>query len=262
MTQVSMEKLKKIEAFSDNYRDLLAVETLAFKKAGSWEKAKEDWWPALVFFFDRAFYQGRSDLLSGRFERATIKALESVLGGSTSSDKLEQYQRWLEREQWKRPDNPLWNALCQKYDIGELKRSSTGRERDREMVMDTLRFIVKKCEHCNILEYSIQCIKNGDIGELSNELHSIVSVGDKIASFFLRDTVFVYELDSYLKPEDYHYVIPMDTWVRQIADKLGIKADAKTIALVCQQNGVSPVKFNQGAWYIGSHALSVLLKML
>jgi len=44
----------------------------------------------------------------------------------------------------------------------------------------------------------------------------------------LRDTVFIYELDNYLKLTDYYYVVPVDTWVRQIANKLGMEADAKT----------------------------------
>lgn len=126
-------------------------------------------------------------------------------------------------------------------------------------MLDTLRFIVNNCEGYNILRHSIQSIKNGNVTELSKELHSIVSIGDKITSFYLRDTVFVYELDHYLRPEDYYYVVPIDTWARQIVAKLGIEADAKAIALICQQNNISPIKFNQGAWYIGSHSLSVLL---
>ena len=254
--------LRKIEAFSENYRTLLTSETLAFKEAFSWEKVRQDWWFALLFFFDRAFYQGRNDLLSARFERANVKALDSCLVGSTSADKLSsltQYRHWLQSECWKASDNPLWNALCQTYEIGVGKRYGTGRERDREMVLDTLQFIVNNCEGYNILEYSIQSIKNGNIEELSKKLHNIISIGDKIASFYLRDTVFVYELDNYLKPEDYHYVMPIDTWVKQISNKIGVEADAKAMATACQQNGVSPIKFNQGAWYIGSHSLSVLL---
>ena len=225
--------LKKIEAFSENYKSLLSSETLAFKEAGSWDRIRQDWWFALLFFFDRAFYQGRSDILSGRFERATVEALAGSLIGSTSDEKLSsliQYQHWLQRERWKDPDNPLWSALCQKYEIGERKRSGTGRERDREMVLDTLQFIVNNCEGYNILEYSVQSIKNGNIEELSKKLHNIISIGNKITSFYLRDTVFVYELDNYLKPEDYHYVMPIDTWVRQISNKIGVEADANKTA--------------------------------
>jgi hypothetical protein len=260
-----MDKLKKIEAFSEKYRNLLTSETLAFRESGSWGKVRQDWWLALIFFFDRAFYQGRNDKISSYFEQATIKAMGSVLTGASSEERLSSLKtlsHWLDPEKWRSQGNPLWDAFCKKYDIDEGKKSGTGRERDREMVLSSLSFIVNHCDNCNILEHSIQHIQNGEIITLSDELHNIVSVGDKIASFFLRDTVFVYNLETYLKPEDYYYVLPVDTWVRKVADKLGIEANAKAIAIACQQNGVSPIKFDQGAWYLGSHSFSELLDML
>lgn len=259
------QKLKKVEAFAKDYATLMCSETIAFDKGRSWEKVRQDWWYALIFFFDRAFYQGRSDDLSGRFEKATILALDSVVCGSSPAEKLLSLKKlsgWLHREQWKRKQNPLWKALSKKYDIGENKEYGTGRERDREMVLDSLRFVVSDCKDCNILEHSIQQIQNHNIADLSRKLQGIISVGDKIASFFLRDTVFIYNLEVYLKPKDYYYLVPIDTWVRKVADKLGMKANAKDIAITCQQNGVSPIRFNQGAWYLGSHSLSLLLDML
>ncbi len=30
----------------------------------------------------------------------------------------------------------------------------------------------------------------------------------------------------------------------------------------CQQAGVDPIRFNQGAWYLGAHAFEVLLANL
>ncbi|MDY6892883.1 MAG: hypothetical protein SVO26_04095 [Chloroflexota bacterium] len=260
-----MDKLKKIEAFSEKYINLLTSETMAFREAGSWEKVRQDWWLALIFFFDRAFYQGRSDKISSYFEQATIKAMDSVLPGSSSEERLlslEKLGDWLDREKWGSQGNPLWDALCKKYDIGEGKKYGTGRESDRKMVLSSLNFIVNHCDNYNILEHSIQNIQNGEIVMLSNKLHDIFSIGDKITSLFLRDTVFLYSLETYLKPEDYYYVLPVDTWVRKIADKLGIEANAKAMAIACQQNNVSPIKFNQGAWYLGSHSFSELLDML
>ncbi len=69
-------------------------------------------------------------------------------------------------------------------------------------------------------------------------------------------------MEDCLRPEDYYLIMPIDTWVRQVCDKLQIKADAKAIAIACQENGVSAIKFNQGAWYLGSHSFSILLDML
>ena len=241
------------------------METLAFKEGGAWDTVRQDWWLALIFFFDRAFYQGRSDILSSRFERATIKALNRVFSAPSSDEKLsllKEARYWLDREQWKRPKNPFWDVLCKGYDIGEIKRYGTGRERDREMVLDSLRFIVNDCKDSNILEHSIHCIKSANIGDLSRELHSIVGIGDKIASFFLRDTVFFYDLEACVKAEDYHYLVPIDVWVSKVTDKLGMKTDAEAIATTCLQNGISPVRFAIGLWYVGFHSLDVLLDML
>ena len=99
----------------------------------------------MIFFFDRAFYQGRTDKLSGYFERATIAALDTVLVGSSSDERLSSLNKlshWLNREQWRTKGNPLWEALGRKYGIGRKKEYRTGRERDKEMVLDSLRFVV------------------------------------------------------------------------------------------------------------------------
>jgi len=259
------QKLKKVEAFSKDYAALIRSDTIAFKEAKSWERVRENWWYALSFYFDRVYYQGRNDKLSGYFERAAIKALETVLVGASSNDKLSSLKRlrgWLEPGQRNTKGNPFWNALSKKYDIGKNKEYGTGRERDREMVLDSLQFVVSECKDYNILEYSIQQVQNHNIADLSRKLHGITSVKNKTASFFLRDTVFVYDLEAYLKAEDYYYLVPIDTWVKKVADKLGIKANAKDIAITCQQNGVSPIRFNQGAWYLGSHSLTILLDRL
>jgi len=255
-----MEKLKKVEAFSNDYAALIRSDTIAFKEAKSWERVRENWWYALLFYFDRVYYQGRNDKLSGYFERAAIKALEPVLAGDLT--KLKRLRHWLEPEQWNVEGNPLWEALGRTYNIGRDKLYATGTKYDKKMVMDSLRFVLNDCKDCNILEHSIQEIQSGNIAGLSKRLHEIFNVKDKASSFFLRDAVFVYELDAYLKPEDYYLLVPIDVHVSRIVERLGIKADAREIAIVCQQNGVSPVRFNQGAFYFSYFSFDILLDML
>jgi hypothetical protein len=257
-------KMKKIEAFSEDYRRRMSAETIACNKAGSWERVRQDWWYALIFFFDRAFYQGRSDKLSGNFERATFAALNKVLGGVSSNEKLSSLKRlshWVQPDQWKAEENPLWVALSRKYEIDGEERG-TGRERDKEMVLDSLRFVLSDCKDCNILKHSIEQIQNQNIAPLFRRLDDITSVGVKISSFFLRDTVFFYDLEARVRAEDYNYLIPIDVWVSKVTDKLGIKADAETIAMTCLQNSISPVRFAIGLWYVGFHSFDVLLDML
>lgn len=265
MTQIEVGKLNKIAAFSEEYRRLIEKEGLAFNKAGgSWKTVRKDWWSAFLFFLDQAYYTGRRDELSQRFERAAVQALESVLVGQTSEERLLALKgliQWLQPSQQDKPGNPFREALDKKYNIGAKERSGTGRGRDKEMVQDALRFATEDCEF-NILECSVKLICRGNIGDLYRRLDKIVGVGPKVASLFLSTTVFIYELDSYLQPTDYEYVVPIDRWVRRIADTLGIRTDSKSIAKVCQDNGISPIKFEQGVWYLGSHSLEVVLRTL
>lgn len=64
---------------------------------------------------------------------------------------------------------------------------------------------------------------------------------------------------------------PIDTWVRQICSKLGIISEKfltkqnlskselleikQAIIRTCERLKVSPIKFNQGAWYIGFYGI-------
>jgi len=262
--RLTVEKLKRIADLSNDFKIRTPAETIAFKKAKSWDCVRQHWWYALIFFFDRAFYQGRNDVLSGDFEQATLAALDKVLGSLPSNDKLlrlKQLSHWVQPDQWKAAKNPLCEALSEKYSIGGKQRG-TGRERDKEMVMDTLRFVSSECKDCNILEHSIEQIKNHRIAELFKRLDGITSVGEKIASFFLRDTVFFYDLERYVGPDDYRYLVPIDARVRKVTDKLGIKANAQAIAEICRQNEISPVRLAIGLWYVDSHSLDLLLDRL
>ena len=73
--------LKYIEELSENYMRNMIQETRSFFLAkGKKEAILNSWWLSLIFFFDRVFYQGRSDEVSYLFEQSTINALEEFLG--------------------------------------------------------------------------------------------------------------------------------------------------------------------------------------
>lgn len=149
--------VKRIEGLSKNYMTNIEKETISYKKAGGDKEILRSWWLSLTFFFDTVFYQGRNDELSGRFERATIKALEDFLG-KDDGQRLEKLI-WLKNNgclRWKQYEfekdtfrkfgrcEDFGYSLTKQYNIncnGVSKRSSTGKPRDREMVVDALRFI-------------------------------------------------------------------------------------------------------------------------
>ena len=90
------------------------------------------------------------------------------------------------------------------------------------------------------------------------------------ASLYLRDIVLLYDLQKFLAIETQKYLQPIDTWVRQVAERLGIigKNDKDPIAIAekivaqCRNHSVCPLLFNAGAWYVGARSFELLLESL
>ena len=270
--------MKWIEGLSESYMENMRLETLSYKLANSDEnKILNSWWISLVFFFDRIFYQGRRDVVSSMFEKATIKALEELLG-DTDIEKIRKLralkdQGCLEWKEYKKCPS-VYDKLSGVYLIDDgKKKSKTGKQRDQEMVVDTLKFVVdalEKYDH-NILKYAIDGITHHKIKEVKKKLIDIRQVGDKTASLFLRDAVAVYNLEKEVKfaKSDYTELFPVDTWVRQVSEKLEITSKENSITELkesiidmCTNARISPIKFNQGAWYLGTHPLEVIFDHL
>lgn len=282
--------LMKIESLSDYYLSMMKQETRSYIMAGGdANKILDSWWLSLIFFFDRVFYQGRRDEVSTMFKEATIIALEEFLG-KTEQEKLSQLIRLkdngcLDYHSYGFGDKVVARlpSLCSelkaklngKYFVqlpnGNKKERSTGKARDREMTIDTLRFLTENLEKhdFNILKYTISQIRDHGLNRLYGQLTDIRQVGDKTARLFLRDAVAVYDLEKLeLDVEELSLLQPVDTWVRQICRSSQVKLVSKDtsdreiqkkIVKLCLDMGVSPIKFNQGIWYLGSHSLELLL---
>jgi hypothetical protein len=81
--------------------------------------------------------------------------------------------------------------------------------------------------------------------------------------------VSLYGLSGFIDAAAASCLQPVDVWVRRIARKAGIAGLADSdvairsgILKACRDEGVSPIGFNQGAWYIGYHAFDLLLERL
>ena len=81
-----------------------------------------------------------------------------------------------------------------------------------------------------------------------------------------------YDLEKCLvKPSDYDLLQPVDTWVHQMAQKLEIidekmslqelEKKRNLITEAALNAGVSPIEFNQGLWYLPTHAVDLLLEV-
>jgi hypothetical protein len=270
--------LRQLARFSSRYERYLAAEKQSLRLT-SWDALRTDWWLGLSFFLNRVFYQGRRDSVSQAFREATNRALAELLPpeldtGERAARILEwSAAGWFRRANWNQDASPVRQALDRTYTIevnGNKQRSATGKGRDREMVLDILRFI---CEQpaadgrvLNIAAYAAARIEAGETSAVYKELDDIWQIGPKVAAFFLRDLVAVLDLQARLKPADYRLLQPVDTWVEKIARKLNIQPGpdglAAAIAETCQREGVDPIRFNQGAWYLGAHSFDLLLENL
>jgi hypothetical protein len=143
------------------------------------------------------------------------------------------------------------------------------------MVLSTLDFLVRIPEW-NIVAYSVAKIRSNQIESHFRELQAAQSssgirqVGSKIAAVYLRDLVSLFRLEDQVGDNVAEICVqPIDVWVRRLALRLELvnsKASdrkvAEAIVTSCRVAGVSALRFNQGAWYIGAHSFDLLVEQL
>jgi len=210
---------------------------------------------ALFFVLSYSFYQGRRDEISSRFEERAKIALESFLGNNNIL--IYSSPRVTDKDNLRIKYKGL-------YDL--LKQNKVNKEGDRLMVISLVNFIQFNNDK-NALHFLIEKIKSKKIAEAYRNLDGIWSIGPKIASLILRDVVYIYKLENYLlDKEDYYFLQPIDTWVHNLSKSIDLverskiyRGEVKDITDKCLELGVNPIHYNQGAWYIGSNSLQILL---
>lgn len=231
------------------------------------EVLQADAYEALKFFFDFAFFRGRSDPLSEAYRQCAVAAMDdNILAEAdellTPADKV----RYLcEHDE----------AVIARFK-GKVKARPTiqGKQyrvnnKDLELLRSTFQF-VEGLPHRNLVRFALEKLKEVGIEHVYKSLTSIKQVGDKIACLFLRDVVWLFKVK--LKDDnDYYYLQPVDTWVKQVMshlfpELLNEKSPSDQVKQVivgkCKEYHVSPIEFNQGLWLIGAHALRILLEHL
>lgn len=228
--------LKQIQEYGQRYcEEFLADDTV--------EKSKllADWYEGLNFFFRKSFYRGRKDEISDVFRKRALEVIQEFdLRNNIRKFKSLEFERLL------------------------LEKGVNNRV-DRRMICQTIELIKDK-GGLNIVAYSVEQIKKGNVSKIYGELCEIFGVADKIATFFLRDLAIVFELEDNISSDDYVYFQPIDTWVRQVAERLRIidKGENNTVTIkekiitATLKESVSPLFFNAGAWYIGKHSFDLL----
>jgi hypothetical protein len=171
-------------------------------------KLLDDWWESLVFLFSHIFFQARKEDIS---EKAMKQAVETLAKYFFNEKRNIEYKR-LNDNKW----NIIRNELLKVIGPGKI-----GKTRDVDMTIECLNFI-GKLPNKNIVKYSKDKVQNKKIHNHYNELLKLKQIGPKIASFYLRDIVMLFDMEDTLSETDYKDLQPIDTWVKKIAIKLNV----------------------------------------
>jgi hypothetical protein len=214
-----------------------------------------DWWRAFDFLLARICFQGRRDTVSLKVYHAAIDVLGTHFRGAECDETFVGLQ------------NAGWEPLKAQLAL-RIGKGMVGKGRDREMIIGALDYVAKLPSK-NIVAYSCNEIREGRLKRHYTSLLSIRQVGDKVASFYLRDLVSLCKLADFIDDQSASCLQPVDVWVRRIARQAGIAGQSDTdsairdgILKACRAEGVSPVVFNQGAWSMGYYAFDLLLERI
>ena len=219
-----------------------------------WEpsRLRSDWYYAFKFLLSKLYMQGRNDSLSEQYLKEMQKCLDSYfLPDSITKIEALGDGRYIpltaDRVKFNIENSPLWQIFDE----------SMGKQRDREMVLDVLRYISNIPDY-NIVNHSISEIETGRIREHREELKRIWGVGPKTSAFYLRDVIFLFNCE--LAPEESIELLPIDTWVSQVVKSLRDEQDSDRQLspqdwLVKHGGGpVNSALINAGMWYLGKHS--------
>ncbi len=101
-------------------------------------------------------------------------------------------------------------------------------------------------------------VQSGRVEAIYEKITGIKGIGPKVGALVLRDMVALYDLESQIEPGDFHYLQPVDTWIRRIGPMLTDEITDKTadwviagkLSKLCRRNRVSGVRFNQGMQFL------------
>jgi hypothetical protein len=253
------EKLERalavLEALGRKY-----IQEFLIKEGWEPRRLRSDWYNSFKFLLSKLYMQGRNDSLSIRYLENIQECLDSyfLLNSTLKLEALIQGHHIPSDVDWnnfKIDDSLLWQQFNERM----------GKRRDREMVLDVLRYICKIPDY-NIVNHSIKEIEAGRIKEHRDDLKHIWGVGPKTSAFYLRDVIFLFNCE--IDPEEAIELQPIDTWVRQVVESLrddkNSESPLSTEDWLIQHSG-GPRKaalLNAGMWYLGKESFNLIIRCL
>jgi len=204
------------------------------------------WIDALIHFCNYAF------------ERAGSPSIYR----ESAKEAFEQCREWLDdRERWSiNLEIKIYEAFIQacnnnKLEKYNLKNNPMGPSYGGQLSM--IRFAWYETENSSITGWAATCIMNDEFLNAFDKLKKIRGIGNKIASFYLRD---IYILSGYVNRSyrNRHLIQPIDTWTRR-ASRLLLNdkhaSDEKCAACLIEYEdeiGIINGSLNIAIWVLGS----------
>ena len=240
---------------------------------------------ALLFFFFHSFMRGRKDELSIAYFSSISLNIDDIIK-EFSNIKIKNLKEIIEDIKACPSKNIIedngFNEIKQKNNLVKLLVDCGGNKMknsqikclnnktDILLVLDTIR-IIKENEIINLYQYIIEKIKNENLEKSFYFLKSIYGVGDKIASYILRDILLLEDIQLTNKA-DIKYVFPIDTWIKQVIGLITFPTEINNLEKLKNKNiyKILKQKFNLtklpfvslGLWYIGYNSLHFAISFL
>lgn len=208
-----------------------------------------NWYDALIHFKNYAYERNVTGAIS-HYRKIADLVLEP----------LRNRKRWsatLETTIWDNFKNNCSNEKIKPNDqVDPLKPSSNNKKSLEKFVWDKTNKV-----DTTIASWAFNMLRENKLMEAHQQLKTVWGIGDKIASFYLRD---IFWLGSELSPEapltmiDNIYLIqPVDIWVERAAKAIGCKEKskkeiAKYILSFEMEFGLTPSVGNIAFWLLGS----------
>jgi len=215
---------------------------------------KEQWFEALIHLKNYAYERNVSGAASVYREIAD-KAL-----GNKALGNLETRKNWsgdLEKRVWDNFKNECKKRkILPNKKVNPLRPSNPSNDEKRSIV----KFVWDINNDRTVAAWAFRMISENKIKEAHDKLKTIWGVGDKIASFYLRD---IFWLGHELEPksentlDNLHLLQPVDIWIERAAKALGHHNNSKeSIAeFICsfeKENDLPIGGGNIGFWMLGS----------
>ena len=202
----------------------------------------DDGYKALVCFVNHYAYQRQGAPAS--YSKITKKTIENRFNGNIAAVTLIDAKE-------------TWNDFKKiaKTEFNNLRVNKTHNPMNSDSGILT---VMANRNITNLASHVKGLIQNNQTKEAHRLLTSIRGIGTKISSLYLRDVAYLGKFPE-IRIKDQYYLQPVDTWIEQALSIIFgrekprvLKEKQERIVNLCITANISPIAFNQGAWFLGS----------